>query len=674
NGPERFSMDDSLAAGYDGNGEFRGNKRDSWEGGTRVPFLVRWPGVVTPGVTDFSCMQGDFFASMADFLRYDLAPGEAADVESFLPILEGRAMPTARRPGLIEHSINGQFAIVDPAGEFKLIDGTGSGGYTTTYDANNVSIVGVGGTIRGTPRQLFNLLTDPGEKNNLLINPTAEALAKEAELLALLNDIRGNTTFGTDGDSNVPPLDSDGDGMSNFYEGLYPSALDRDDPNDAAEDAEPDGLTNLEEFNLGTSPIDPDSDDDLLGDFEEVVTFGTLPLNPFSDGDSLSDGDEVYLWGTHPLATDTDGDGAPDDFEITVFTSPLSAASVPSNDTTSFVLTPSEVVRAGFNGNANDPAFVPFDFNVSDYSIRERSGNFFERRNQMFFKFDLSSVSGQLQNANLRIHQINRLNTVNSADIELATVDQAWAATPGSYPVFSSTPVSNETIIGNNSDFGTAIAASGFYSGTPGVPGTDAGFDVTSLVEGWFNGSTPNNGLRLAFPVEFNGAAAFSVIDNPETTNQNEAFALLVDVSTIDFRAVDDDDDFLLDDFELTHFGNLSQRGDDDTDGDGLSNLVEQAIGTQVNGIEEARPFGFEFTGSSGMSFFYHRYLQAGLGVEVAFSEDLETWHPYTKYFSAPSASSVSDLGPDYQKVTLVSHQQVPEKLFVVFGVHTLRP
>lgn len=111
-------------------------------------------------------------------------------------------MPNARRKAFIQHSSSGQFAIVDHTGEWKLIDGTGGGGNKITTDADNNEILPKG-VIRGTPRQLYNLKQDPGERNNLLTHPTPHAKAKEQELYALLNKIRGNTTLGTDGHSGV---------------------------------------------------------------------------------------------------------------------------------------------------------------------------------------------------------------------------------------------------------------------------------------------------------------------------------------------------------------------------------------------------------------------------------------------------------------------------------------
>jgi len=145
-------------------------------------------------------------------------------------------------------------------------------------------------------------------------------------------------------------------------------------------------LSNLEEFNLGTNPIDPDTDGDTLNDFDEVA-LGTLPLNSFSDGDSLTDGEEVHRWGTSPLLSDTDGDGVLDDFELQNFTSPINPNSFPEGgELVSIALSPSEVVLAGNSGNANNPAYNPDDgYDPSNFLIRERLSNNLQRRTEMFF-------------------------------------------------------------------------------------------------------------------------------------------------------------------------------------------------------------------------------------------------------------------------------------------------
>ncbi len=75
------------------------------------------------------------------------------------------------------------------------------------------------------------------------------------------------------------------------------------------DDYDSDGLSNLEEFQFGTDPCNPDTDGDGFQDGIEKNSFGTNPLLADSDGDGLSDFDEIVLHRTDPLRADTDNDG-----------------------------------------------------------------------------------------------------------------------------------------------------------------------------------------------------------------------------------------------------------------------------------------------------------------------------------------------------------------------------
>lgn len=674
NGPENSAYEASRTAGRDSNGPFRGVKRDNWEGGTRVPFLIRWPGKVTAGTTsDHACWQGDFFATMAAYLGYDFSEDEAPDAESFLPVLLGNSMQPERREGFIQHSVSGQHAIVDKNGEWKLLDGTGGDGNETSYDADDVNITSAKGTRAGTPRQLFNLLTDSGERSNRLLSPTQDDLDKEAELYALLNEIRGDTNYGTDGDSNVPAPDNDQDGMVNLFENTYPE-LDRDDASDAGADLEPDGLTNLQESQYGGSPLDADSDGDRLGDAAEAFTYGTQVGSAHSDSDDLEDGDEVLIWHTDPLVADSDGDGMDDDVELAAFSDPRNASStaVPVPDTVTS-LDPDIVQLAGVNGTSTDPAVqgaTGWSESGTLY-VRERlsGGSSQEQRTRLFLKFDLSGITGTVESARLRVHQNHRLNTQFSADIALVRVTESWGTSSGVYPLFDGTGVTDSFVFGNNEDFGTAVDASGFFSGTVGTPGTDEGFDVTTLVQGWANGSYSNHGVRIAFNSQDYVGAAFSDADDAATLDVNEALQLIVTTSTPP-ESLDGDNDGLADEYELDVYTNLGTHGSDDGDLDGLSTFVEQALGSDPRSGASRPAVKLITTNSPDVELSFHRFNRGGLGVEVMVSEDLNTWEDFTQFYQVAYPAPSSELGMNYDKVLLEPHSPLPEKLFYQLKVH----
>ncbi|MCH7226706.1 arylsulfatase [Haloferula sp. A504] len=75
--------------GHDGSGPYRGGKYQIYEGGTRVPFLVRWPARIEPGVSEALVSQIDFLASFASLFEQEIPEGEAIDSRNTLPAFLG---------------------------------------------------------------------------------------------------------------------------------------------------------------------------------------------------------------------------------------------------------------------------------------------------------------------------------------------------------------------------------------------------------------------------------------------------------------------------------------------------------------------------------------------------------------------------------------------------------
>ncbi len=115
-----------------------------------------------------------------------------------------------------------------------------------------------------------------------------------------------------DSDDDTTDIDQDGDGLTDGQE--YVLGTDKTDA-----DSDDDGLNDGDEVNNWTSdPLDSDSDDDGLIDGDEVNTYGTNCTLVDTDGDGLSDGDEVNTHGTDPTNSDSDGDGLSDSEELNV--------------------------------------------------------------------------------------------------------------------------------------------------------------------------------------------------------------------------------------------------------------------------------------------------------------------------------------------------------------------
>ena len=132
--------------GHFPSGPLRGYKADAWEGGHRVPFVVRWPGTVKPGST---CSQTvcsvDILATLAEVFGAKLPAAAGEDSVSLMSLLRGEDKPI--HEAVVHHSAAGVFAI--RSDKWKLILGPGSG------------------ATDGTKPHLYDLSADIGEKTDL---------------------------------------------------------------------------------------------------------------------------------------------------------------------------------------------------------------------------------------------------------------------------------------------------------------------------------------------------------------------------------------------------------------------------------------------------------------------------------------------------------------------------
>lgn len=113
-------FDEQLKHGVNLRNRLRAQKASIYEGGHRVPFVVRWPKMIKPGSrNDEVVCINDFFATFAEITGRKLKDNEGVDSYSLLPLMTGNAVKLPERPHVVNHSYNGQFSIRD--GEWKLV-------------------------------------------------------------------------------------------------------------------------------------------------------------------------------------------------------------------------------------------------------------------------------------------------------------------------------------------------------------------------------------------------------------------------------------------------------------------------------------------------------------------------------------------------------------------------
>ncbi|MGJ8642089.1 MAG: sulfatase family protein [Luteolibacter sp.] len=159
--------------GHDASGKWRGGKYEIYEGGTRVPLIIRWPEKVEPGTSAALVNQIDFLASFAELLGVELAPDEARDSRNMLPAFLGED-----RKGL-EFMLEESRGVALREGDWKYIPvktEKWAPGFAPKVDS------------------LFNLADDPGEQKNV-ISEYPERAAQMAERLKKAKASQGVRKF-----------------------------------------------------------------------------------------------------------------------------------------------------------------------------------------------------------------------------------------------------------------------------------------------------------------------------------------------------------------------------------------------------------------------------------------------------------------------------------------------
>ncbi|MDD7985392.1 arylsulfatase [Lentisphaera marina] len=162
---------------------YRGLKGETYEGGHRVPFIVKWPKAVKKStVSDQVICTTDLMATAAEVNGLELANNEGEDSVSFFPALKEKAIPGVDARSVVHHSDAGVFAV--RLGKWKLL------------------LDNIGGSRRSNPKdkavindaeiQLFNMENDPQESTNLSQDHPEIVVRLKKQLAEVINNGRSN--------------------------------------------------------------------------------------------------------------------------------------------------------------------------------------------------------------------------------------------------------------------------------------------------------------------------------------------------------------------------------------------------------------------------------------------------------------------------------------------------
>jgi len=162
NGPERYAFERAETYQHFSMGDFRGLKRDVWEGGHHVPFIVKWPGRIEAGsVSDEVISQVDIMATLATITNTDLPESAAPDSYDLTQILKGEAYISPLREATVHNTFKDTWGL--RKGKWLYLNNS-TGQHSKMPDSFKA--------LRGyedfeTDVLLFDMEKDPGQRTNL---------------------------------------------------------------------------------------------------------------------------------------------------------------------------------------------------------------------------------------------------------------------------------------------------------------------------------------------------------------------------------------------------------------------------------------------------------------------------------------------------------------------------
>jgi arylsulfatase A len=182
NGPENYAYDRDANYGHWSSHPLRGLKRDIYEGGHRVPMIVRWPEKVPAGTTsDELVSQIDIMATLAELLEHELPDDSAEDSHNLLPLWTGETV-TSPRTVHIHNTGAGKYAIRHS--DWTLI--ANKTGYRIKDIHKEWEVRHGYRDDTNAAGQLFDMQNDIGQRHNLI----EQYPEKAAELAKLLQQIQ----------------------------------------------------------------------------------------------------------------------------------------------------------------------------------------------------------------------------------------------------------------------------------------------------------------------------------------------------------------------------------------------------------------------------------------------------------------------------------------------------